>query len=176
MSNTVLYVTYYCAVSFAKGLNKGKQKNYLLKYDCVNRVDCAIRTQTIGLLKQNVYALMPSGTHKARVLSRQVQMTQKFFQRLMTQYLILIVHIWKKIKNWNTFFMGINRLSSFFKYNISAGNWLTDSLIWISNCLPAIVNPARQLLFAWETYLLAFFLTTILCYSRKKNTSVLHAV
>ena len=35
----------------------------------------------------------------ARVLSRQVQMMQKFFQRLMTQYLILIEHYIKNFQN-----------------------------------------------------------------------------
>ena len=56
-------------------------------------VNCAIGSQTIGLLQQNVYALKPSGTYMARIISRQVEITQKFFQRLMTQYMMLIVHI-----------------------------------------------------------------------------------
>ena len=55
--------------------------------------------QTIGSLKQNVYTLMPSGTYMARVKSRQVQMMQKFYQRLMTQYLIPIVYYTKKFQN-----------------------------------------------------------------------------
>ena len=42
---------------------------------------------------------MPSGTYMARVISRQVQMMQKFIQRLMTQYLILIAHYIKKFQN-----------------------------------------------------------------------------
>ena len=42
---------------------------------------------------------MPNGTYMARVISRQVQMMQIFFQRLMTQYLILIAHNIKKFQN-----------------------------------------------------------------------------
>ena len=42
---------------------------------------------------------MPSGTYMARVKSRQVQMRQNFFQRLMTQYLILIEHYIKQFQN-----------------------------------------------------------------------------
>ena len=42
---------------------------------------------------------MPSETHMGRVKSHQVQIMQNFFQRLMTQYLILIVHYIKKFQN-----------------------------------------------------------------------------
>ena len=60
----------------------------------------------IGSLKQNVCTLMPSGTYMTRVKSRQVQMMQKFYQCLMTQYLILIAYYIKKILKLKKFFSG----------------------------------------------------------------------
>ena len=50
---------------------------------------------------------MPSGTYMVRVIFRQVQMIQKFFQRLMTQYLILTVHYIKNFKIKPFFFWAL---------------------------------------------------------------------
>ena len=48
---------------------------------------------------------MPCGTYMAREIPRKVQMMLKFFQRITTQYLILIVHIQKKIQKLKRFFL-----------------------------------------------------------------------